>query len=202
MSFTVSLHDVCLQNCVFSPCRTVSIHSVCLSPSHGRPVQTDRPFPTELWVIGIQNHTNNRERASISGDIPCLLIPLFSTHQSSVAHTQSTARLLCMQRVGQPVPGGLGVAEKAGSSFLCMRRNLLQVCVFPPWWISVGIYDLSPRSWWGGDLSASIPAALHVNLRQGFTQQTTLVEIHILTRVGRGGIFAASALRDVSVGEQ
>lgn len=131
-------------------------------------------IPHRTLVIGIQNHTNNRERAIISGDIPCLLIPLFKTHQSSFAHTQSTVRLFCMQRVGQLVPGGLGVAEKAGSSFLCMRRNLLQVCVFPPWWISVGIYELSPWSWWEGDLSASILPALHVNLRQGFTQQTTL----------------------------
>lgn len=71
---------------------------------------------------------------------------------------------------------------------------------FPPRWISVGIYDLSPQSWWGGDLSVSISAALRVNLRQGFTQQTALVEI--LTREERGGIFAASALWVVKVKEQ
>lgn len=107
-----------------------------------------------------------------------------------------------MQRGGHLVPRGLGVAEMAGSRSLCRRRNLLQVSVSPPprLGISVGIYDLSPRSWWGGDLSVSISAALCVNLRQGFTQQTALVEI--LTREERGGIFAASALWVVKVKEQ
>lgn len=79
--------DVCLQNCVFSPCWTVSSHSVCFFPSHGRPIQTDRPFPTELWVIGIQNHPNNGERATISGDIPSPLMPLFKTHTEVVLPT-------------------------------------------------------------------------------------------------------------------
>lgn len=192
---------MCLQNCVFSPCWTVSSHSVWFSLSHGRPIQTDRPFPTELWVIGIQNHPNNRERAKISGDIPSPLMPLFKTRTEVVLPTPNRQwGCFACSVVGSWSLGGWEWQRRREVGLYAWGEIFFR-SVFPPrLGISVGIYDLSPRSWWGGDLSVSISAALCVNLRQGFTQQTALVEI--LTREERGGIFAASALWVVKVKEQ